>query len=151
MVSDKMPVLDKVIFLNLNFTYKKSLFLRCTLEPGTSWNTNPSNLLSVFKTEAFQFNFQNSAAVYVECLVRVCLVEDSSNECAFCTLSTRKRRALSVGNLGNEGTLSVVKSPTFYVITKGCYYFCRCFSKYSFSFTTFQRIISYKASLIYEI
>ena len=102
------------------------------MEPGTSWiNSSDADTVSEFKTEAFQYNLPGSTAVYVECLVRVCLKADSSAECSACA-EKRKRRALenedqferirrASSDIGSEeiGQMAIIKSPVFFIINEG--------------------------------
>ena len=85
------------------------------MEPGTSWVSPPSDESSVFKTEAFRY-FGSSNKVYVQCLVRVCLDTQQSDECKLCS-SKRKRRNAEAES--NEGQTILVKTPVFYIIDRG--------------------------------
>jgi len=87
---------------------------RCDMEPGTSWVSNPSDISSVFKTEAFRYLASSHNKIYAQCLVRVCLDTQVSQECTLCGLS-RKRRNTG-DEQSDEAPTVVVKSPAFYII-----------------------------------
>lgn len=86
------------------------------MEQGTYWIGNPSDKVSTFKTEAFYF-LASSNAIYVECLVRVCLSNDTSQECVMC--GTRKRRDVESRSKIENSQIVFVKTPVFYIIDKG--------------------------------
>ena len=85
------------------------------MEPGTSWVSPPADKVSVFKTEAFRY-FGSSNSVYAQCLVRVCLDTQQSDECKLCG-SARKRR--NAEDESDGGEMIMVKSPVFYIIDRG--------------------------------
>lgn len=86
---------------------------RCEMELGSSWIGSPQMKKSEFKTEAFRF-LASGSAVYVECLVRVCLTTEDTTECTLCG-SKRKRRDVASITDKNVGD-AFVKSKGFYII-----------------------------------
>jgi len=88
---------------------------RCKMEPGTSWVAPPSDAVSVFKTEAFRYLGSSDNNIYAECLVRVCLDTQKSDECKLCGSSDGRRRR-NAENETNFGQMVLVKTPTFYII-----------------------------------
>jgi len=92
---------------------------RCTMESGTSWVSNPTESVSVFKTEAFRYLASNNMKIYAQCLVRVCLDTQVSDECTLCTPGiTRKRRSTEEEEQTTVGQMAMVKSPVFYIIDR---------------------------------
>jgi len=91
---------------------------RCDMEPGTSWVANPSDASSIFKTEAFRYLAAANNKIYAQCLVRVCLDTQSTDECTLCTPGLRKRRSTEEEDESTVGQMMVVKSPVFYIIDK---------------------------------
>ena len=91
------------------------------MESGTRWLKNPQSKKSEFKTEAFRY-LAGGNEVHVECLVRVCLATEESQECTLC--SKRKRR--DVGSVitsrsasTDAGEVAFVQSNGFYIIDRG--------------------------------
>jgi len=91
---------------------------RCDMESGTSWVANPSDASSIFKTEAFRYLAAANNKIYAQCLVRVCLDTQSTDECTLCTPGLRKRRSTEEEDESTVGQMMVVKSPVFYIIDK---------------------------------
>jgi len=90
---------------------------RCVMEPGTSWFSAPTEKQSIFKTEAFRYLAATNNEIYAQCLVRVCLDTQDSQECTLCPFSGRKRRSTEEES-STVGQMAVVKSPVFYIIDK---------------------------------
>jgi len=91
---------------------------RCDMEEGTQWVSSPNDTFHIFRTEAFRYLGVGNT-VHVECLVRVCLDTVSVQECTHCPFSGRKRREVTAeGSSSTTGTMSVVKSPIFYIIDR---------------------------------
>jgi len=91
---------------------------RCPVDVGTSLITAVRTQTS-WKTEAFRYLGKSDSAVYVECLVRVCLHNDPIplQECQWC--SSRKRRDVgSNAQQKSTGEMAVVKSPVFFIVEK---------------------------------
>lgn len=89
------------------------------MEQGTSWFGMNTNKLSIFRTEAFQFASAGNT-VYVECMVRICLLSDASPECSINCPNRMMYRRDVIGELTvGKSQTATVKSPIFYVIDKG--------------------------------
>lgn len=69
-----------------------------------------------WQTEAYRYLSPSSDAIYVECLIRICLETDRSGECSHC--SSKQRREADDGNPSSEG-MAYIKSPVFYIVEKG--------------------------------
>lgn len=87
---------------------------RCIDDSGSRSLTSTDKLTS-WETEAFRYLSDSNSAIYVECLVRVCLDTDSTAECTFCP-SKRKRR--DVNSAESSGEMALIKSPIFYIVEK---------------------------------
>jgi len=92
---------------------------RCPVDAGTSYISQNASL-SIFKTEVFKYLGYTNTSVYVECLVRICLESDGTNQCTFCSNATRKRRDINdgIGESSTPAQMAVLKSPLFYIIEK---------------------------------
>ena len=91
---------------------------RCDFEPGSSWISNPTETESIFKTEAFRYLAASQNKIYAQCLVRVCLDTQVSQECTLCTNAKRKRRSTEEDEKTTVGQMALVKSPVFYIIDR---------------------------------
>jgi len=92
---------------------------RCDMESGTSWVSNPTDTESVFKTEAFRYLAATQNKIYAQCLVRVCLDTQGSQECTLCAPGLkRKRRSTEEEEKTTVGQMAMVKSPVFYIIDR---------------------------------
>lgn len=87
---------------------------RCSADVGTTKPTSTDKQTNWY-TEAYRYLGDANSAVYVECLVRVCLNSDTSDECSFCP--ARKRRDVD-NEESSTGQMAIVKSPVFYIIEK---------------------------------
>ena len=76
------------------------------------------NNVTEWQTEAYQYLSSSSDAVYVECIVRICLLDtDKSAECSHC--SSRKRRDGDGESSDPSSEMAFIKSPVFFIIEKG--------------------------------
>jgi len=92
---------------------------RCDMEEGTQWVVQPNNTFHIFRTEAFRYLNVMTDAVHLECLVRVCLANSPDADCVSCLFSGRKRREVTEeASSSTAGTMSVVRSPIFYIIDR---------------------------------
>ena len=66
-----------------------------------------------WQTEAYRYLSTSSNAVYIECIVRICLATDGTAECSHC--SSRKRREADAGETSLTGETAFIKSPIFYI------------------------------------
>ena len=90
---------------------------RCETEPGTDI-IYTKNKETVFVSEAFTY-VSGEKSIYVECTVLVCFENSGVSECVLCDdIGKRKRREVTIGDQATEQT-TVIKSPIFYVISKG--------------------------------
>ena len=91
---------------------------RCPVDEKTSIFTKKDKKTE-WKTEAYRYLFVSSDAVYVECIVRICLATDQSVECSQC--SSRKRRESKDDGKSLTGETAFIKSPIFYIADNGIY------------------------------
>merc|ERR1712038_2151118 len=86
------------------------------MEPGTSWFSAPTETESIFKTEAFRYLAATQNKIYAQCLVRVCLDTQSTQECTLCPAKRKRRSTEEEEEETTVGQMAMVKSPVFYII-----------------------------------
>ena len=86
---------------------------RCPVDEKTSIFTKMDNKTE-WQTEAYRYLSTSSNAIYVECIVRICLDTDQSAECSHC--SSRKRREADDDDDTSTGETTNIKSSTFYIV-----------------------------------
>ena len=85
------------------------------MEPGSSFIGNPTDTTTNWKTEAFRYSSTHS--LYVECIVRICLDSDSSQQCTLCSPSAKRRRRNADEIKTSE--IAFIKSGAFVIIEEG--------------------------------
>ena len=91
-------------------------FYRCTRDGNTFWMSQ-NRSMSEFKVEAFRYLGAVRNAIYMECHVRMCTMDDMSSQCQFCDdKNVRSRR--SADEEESKENVQTVKSPVFYIIER---------------------------------
>jgi len=91
---------------------------RCIQDRNTFWMVQ-NRSMSEFKVEAFRYLGANRNAIYMECHLRMCTMDDKSDECRYCddnNVNKRRRRSTGEYTFSVDEKILVVKSPVFYII-----------------------------------
>ena len=74
--------------------------------------------MTEFKVEAFRYLGAVRNAIYMECHVRMCTMDDMSDECRYCdnnNANRRRRRSTDEYTFAVDEQVLFVKSPVFYI------------------------------------
>ena len=80
--------------------------------------------MSSFRVEAFRYFGETQDSIYMQCAIRMCLLNDMSAECQYCDNNGRRqRRDTSDEEIRapaiNDNKIVYVKSPVFLIIPSG--------------------------------
>jgi len=92
---------------------------RCVKDEGTHW-ISQNRTTSLFRVEAFRYFGESQDRIYMQCSIRMCLMDDYSSECQYCGNNAGRRRRdtdeeTRAAAINNKQIL-YVKSPVFFIL-----------------------------------
>ena len=95
---------------------------RCVKDQGTHW-ISQNRTTSSFRVEAFRYFGESQDSIYMQCAIRMCLMDDYSSECQYCGNNAGRQRRdnddeIRAAAISNKQIL-YVKSPVFFILPSG--------------------------------